>query len=79
MAELARQIRFGCSLQLPPVRLAASAVEHLEAGDVLRLDVGASTLPEWRAAGQPLSVAQAMRHGERRAARIERSVAGGER
>ena len=78
MAELTRQIRFGGSLQLPPARLAAGSLEQLQPGDVLRLDVGASTLSEWRVAGQPLSLAQAMRHGARRAARIERVLDGRE-
>ena len=32
MADVARRIRFGCSLQLPTVRLAASALETLAAG-----------------------------------------------
>jgi flagellar motor switch protein FliM len=79
MGEVARDIRFGCSLQLPAVRLAASALEQVAPGDVLRLDVGTSALSEWRVAGQRLSLAQAMRHGAHRAARIERVLAGGER
>ena len=37
MADVARRIRFGCSLQLPTARVAASALEHLQPGDVLRL------------------------------------------
>jgi flagellar motor switch protein FliM len=65
-------------LQLPTVRLAASTLEELQPGDVLRLDVSTSALSEWRVAGLPLLLAKAMRHGERRAARVERAVAGGE-
>jgi flagellar motor switch protein FliM len=76
MAEVARQIRFGCSLQLPTVRLAASVLEGVAPGDVLRLDLGASTLAEWRVAGRPLLAARAMRHGAHRAACIERSICG---
>jgi flagellar motor switch protein FliM len=76
---VAREIRFGCSLQLPTVRLAASALEEVKPGDVLRLDVGTNALSELRVAGQALSLAQAMRHGAHRAARIERALAGGER
>ena len=79
MSEIVRQIRFGCSLQLPTVRLAASVFERLQPGDVLRLDLGASTLSEWRVAGQPFLLAQAMRRGSHRAARIERPIAGEER
>ena len=78
MAATARRIRFGCSLQLPTVRLPAQSLEQLRPGDVLRLDAAANVLSEWRVGGQPLSVARAMRHGPHRAARIERSVAGGE-
>jgi len=78
MAAAAERIRFGCSLQLPPVRLAAGALEQLEPGDVLRLDVGASALSELRVGGRPLTVARAMRYGAHRAARIERALSGGE-
>jgi flagellar motor switch protein FliM len=77
MEAIAKRIQFGCSLQLPTVRLAASSLEHLEAGDVLRMDVGAEALSELRVGGQTLALAQAMRRGENRAARIERAIAGG--
>jgi flagellar motor switch protein FliM len=76
---VARRIHFGCTLQLPTVRLAASALEELKTGDVLRLNVAADTLSEWRVGGLPLLEARAMRHGEHRAARVERPIAGGER
>ena len=78
MAALARRIRFGCSLQLPATGLGAGTLERLEPGDVLRLDVGASTLSDWRVGGQTLFHAQAMRHGAQRAAHIEGPIAGGE-
>src|ERR1035437_4277778 len=68
----ARRIRFGGALQLPTVRLAASAIESLEPGTVLRLDLPANTLAEWRVGGQMLAQAQAVRQGAHRAARIER-------
>jgi flagellar motor switch protein FliM len=74
MEATARRIRFGCSLQLPTVRLAASALENLEPGNILPLNLAASTLPEWRVGGQTLSEAQAIRQGQQRAARIERSI-----
>jgi flagellar motor switch protein FliM len=74
MEASARRIRFGASLQLPTVRLAASEIENLEPGAVLRLDLPASTLPEWRVGGQALLLAEAIRHGAQRAARIERHV-----
>jgi flagellar motor switch protein FliM len=74
MEAAARRIRFGGSLQLPTVRLAASAIENLEAGAVLPLGLAGNTLPEWRVGGQTLSKAQAIRQGMYRAARIERPV-----
>ena len=73
MEATARRIRFGGSLQLPTVRLAASEIEILEPGTVLRLDIPANTTPEWRVGGQPLSLAQAIRQGPHRAARMERA------
>lgn len=78
MRALSERIRFGCSLQLPTVRLSASSLERLEPGQVLRLDVASSTLSDLRVGDQTLFLAQAMRHGAHRAARIERGVPGGE-
>jgi flagellar motor switch protein FliM len=75
MEAMARRIRFGGSLQLPAVRLAASALENLEPGSILRLDVAANTLPIWQVGGQTLSLAQAIRQGPHRAARMGRSIA----
>jgi len=76
MEAAARKIRFGATLQLPSVRLSASAIENLEVGSVLRLDMPANTLPEWKVGGQTLSQAQAIRQGPHRAARIESHVSG---
>jgi len=78
MVELARRIGFGCSLQLPTMKVAASRLEQLKPGDVLPFEVGATAVPEWRVAGETLAEAWAMRRGERRAARVERLVAGSE-
>jgi flagellar motor switch protein FliM len=72
METAARRIRFGASLQLPAVRMAASEIENLEPGKVLRLDLAANSLSEWKVGGQTLSLAQAIRQGAHRAARIER-------
>ena len=74
MEATARKIRFGCSLQLPTVRVAAKDLENLEPGSILRLGLAANTLPHWRAGGQWLSEAQAIRQGAYRAARIERPI-----
>jgi flagellar motor switch protein FliM len=77
LEAVARRIHFGCTLQLPSVRLAASALEHLQPGDVLGLQVAANTPAQWRVGGLPLLAARAMRHGQQRAARIEHALAGG--
>jgi flagellar motor switch protein FliM len=74
MEAAARRIRFGASLQLPAVRLAANVIENLEPGTILRLDLAANTLSEWRVGGQMLSQAQAIRQGTHRAARLDRPV-----
>ncbi|MDR3725788.1 MAG: FliM/FliN family flagellar motor switch protein [Terracidiphilus sp.] len=74
MESTAKSIRFGASLQLPTVKLPASQIQNLEPGTVLRLDLAANTLPEWRVGGLPLSQAAAIRQGPHRAARIERLI-----
>jgi flagellar motor switch protein FliM len=71
MESAARRIRFGGSLQLPTVRLQASAIENLEPGTVLRLNLSANTLPEWRVGGERLFTAQAIRQGAHRSARLD--------
>ena len=78
MESSARRIRFGGSLQLPTVRLAASTIESLEPGSVLRLDLPANTMPVWQVGGQQLSEATAMRHGLHRGARMEAPIVEGE-
>jgi flagellar motor switch protein FliM len=74
MEAAARRIHFGGSLQLPTVRLSASAIENLEVGSVLPLGLAGNTVPEWKVGGQTLATAQAIRHGAYRAARVERPV-----
>lgn len=76
--KVARRIRLGCTLQLPTVRFEARALETLAPGDVLRLDLGAAALAEFRAGGLTLLEARAMRRGAHRAARMERTISGGE-
>ena len=66
-----RRIPVGATLQLPPVRLPASAIENLQEGTVLRLNLSATSPAEWRVGGQRLSAAEAVRQGAHRAARIE--------
>ena len=72
MSAMARHIRFGCSLQLPTVRVSARALKDIEPGAVLRLDLPGNALPVWRAAGEALFEASPVRQGTRRAARMER-------
>ncbi len=77
--DVSRRIPFGCTLQLPAVRLAASVLEGLQPGDLLRLDLDSNAPCEWRVAGRPVFQARVMRQGPRRAARVDAMVAGGQR
>jgi flagellar motor switch protein FliM len=74
MEVAARKIRFGGALQLPTVKIAASEIENLEVGTILRLNLPANTLPEWQVGGQSIAQAQAIRQGPHRAARLERRI-----
>jgi flagellar motor switch protein FliM len=76
MEAATRKIRFGCSLQLPSVRVPATALENLAPGSLVRLNLPANAVPLWRVAGQPLLRAQAIRQGPHRAARFEQSLPG---
>ena len=70
MAAAVRQIQFGGALQLPSVRLKASAIENLERGSVVRLDLSANTDAELIVGGQHLVNAHVIRLGTHLAARI---------
>ncbi|MGA7243948.1 MAG: hypothetical protein WBX19_12230 [Terracidiphilus sp.] len=74
----AKRIRFGGSLQLPTVRIAAREIEDLQPGSLLRLGLSTSVAAEWRVAGQRVASAQAMRHGVHRAACLQSSVKEGD-
>jgi hypothetical protein len=76
MEAAARKIRFGASLQLPTVRVAASIIETLKPGMVLHLNLPGNAAPVWQVGGQHLSEAQAIRHGLHRGARLERPIVG---
>src|ERR1700678_1415343 len=69
MVGAARRIRFGCSLQLPNVRVPASALENLVPGSLVHLNLPANASPLWRVGGQSLVRAQVIRQGPHRAAR----------
>lgn len=67
----ARHIRLGGCLQLPSVRVAARAIEALKPGQILRLGLSGATPGEWRVGGQCLAVAEMVRQGAHRAARLQ--------
>jgi flagellar motor switch protein FliM len=66
-----RNIRLGGSLQLPAVRIPAREIEALHPGQILRLGLSAAVPAEWRVGGQRLATAEALQHGNHRAARIQ--------
>lgn len=70
MEATAKNIRLGCALQLPVVRLPAKSIEALEPGKVLPLGLSARMPGEWRVGGQSMGDAYAVRQGLRRAARL---------
>jgi flagellar motor switch protein FliM len=74
MESIARRLRFGGSLQLPTVRVAARDLENLEVGTVLRLDLAANTLPVFQVGGQTLAQAAAVAEGAHRGARMEQML-----
>jgi len=74
IADAAKKIPIGCSLQLPSVRISAETLEKLEPGSILRLDVPANSSPVWRVGGQDLVDARPMRMGPHRAASMQRGI-----
>jgi len=74
MEAAARKILFGCSLQLPSVRVPAGALDDLKPGSIVRLNLPADVPALWRVGGQSLLRAQAIRQGPNRAARIEQAI-----
>jgi flagellar motor switch protein FliM len=78
MEQAARRIHFGCSLQLPSVRVEAGALEDLEPGSIIRLNLPANARPLWRVGGQTFAYAQPIRQGQHRAARMGQPIVGDE-
>jgi flagellar motor switch protein FliM len=66
-----RKIRVGACLQLPSVRIAASEIENLQPGNILRFGLSSAVPAEWRVAGQRLGTAQAVRHRMHRGALLQ--------
>jgi hypothetical protein len=52
--------------------LAASDLENLEPGSLIRLGIAANTLPVWKVGGQTLAEAGAIAAGAHRGARMDR-------
>ncbi len=76
MEASSRRIRFGGTLQLPTVRVPVRAIETLEPGSVLMLNLPATSTAEWQVGGQRIALAQPISDGVHRAARIESVVDG---
>lgn len=68
-----RKTHVGACLQLPSVRIAASQIENIHPGDILRFGLSSAVTAEWRVAGQRLGTAQAVCHGMHRGALLQRS------
>lgn len=75
LEERVRRIRFGATLQLESVRIAASAIENLVPGSLIRLGLPAQASPLWCVGGKVFHAAQAVRQGAHRAARLEQAIA----
>ncbi len=74
MEASVRRIRFGATLQLPPVRVPAREIEALEPGMVLALKLPGSAQAEWRVGGQRIAAARPISNGVHRAGQIETIV-----
>lgn len=70
MRELTGECRTGASLQLPTVRMPASALGDLRPGSLLRLNLAAANPAEFRAGGVLLFSASAAGRSEHRAAHL---------
>jgi flagellar motor switch protein FliM len=68
-----RKTHVGACLQLPSVRIAASQIESIHPGDILRFGLSSAVPAQWRVAGQRLGTAQAVRHGMHRGALLQSS------
>jgi flagellar motor switch protein FliM len=67
----ARRLAFGAALQLPSVRIGARELVDLEVGKIIRLNLAGNAAAELRVGGQPLFVAQPVRLGVHRGAKLE--------
>ncbi len=63
-------LKFGATLQLPPVKLSVREMEGLKPGSVILLPTPATVQPELTVAGKPLFFAHAIRQGEYRGAHL---------
>lgn len=67
-------LRFGASLQLPPVRVQGRDLEGLKPGKILRLKLSAGDESELRVSGVPIFHAMPVKLGEHRAAHLKDTV-----
>ena len=74
MRELMGQVRFGTTLQFPPVRIRATELTSLESGMILRLPLSMYEAGELRVGGLHFARAYPVRSGEHRGALLEGQV-----
>jgi flagellar motor switch protein FliM len=70
LRERADGIQIGAALQLPPVRIAARALDNLRAGHILKLGLASNAPAELRVTGMPLFAARPVGFGEYRGAHL---------
>lgn len=70
MRDRVQHVRVGAALQLPPVRVAATELETMAPGTLVRLGTSASAAAELRVSGMPLFQALPVRKGEHRGAQV---------
>jgi len=68
------QVRFGTTLQFPPVRIRATELTSLESGMILRLPLSMYEAGELRVGGLHFARAYPVRSGEHRGALLEGQV-----
>lgn len=67
-------LNFGSSLQLPPIKIQGRDLQDLAPGKILRLNITAEKASELRVAGIPVFEALPVRHGEHRAAHLNKMI-----
>jgi flagellar motor switch protein FliM len=70
LRERAARIRVGAALQLPPVRIPARDLEHLQPGDLVRLGLASNVPAQLWVMGMPLFAGRPVGFGEHRGAHL---------